>query len=190
MEECALYVRIGCQGESSVSVFPQLSLPTITHCKIPVTNFRGISKLGIETRLRLLSNLPPEDLVRSPVGHEPEFPAGLISRPKSKPAVRTCGTVYNWSMGKHVVHISEKEAATTSLATLLAHLRAGAEVLIENGTHAVAVVHPVEPARRTISECIALLPEASTATIDPEFAKDVETAIASHREPLNPPAWD
>jgi len=44
--------------------------------------------------------------------------------------------------------------------------------------------------RRTISECIALLPEDSTATIDADFAKDVEAAVGSHREPLNPPAWD
>jgi hypothetical protein len=51
-------------------------------------------------------------------------------------------------------------------------------------------IHPVEPVRRTISECIALLPEDSTATLDPDFAKDVEAAVASHCEPLNPPAWD
>ena len=37
---------------------------------------------------------------------------------------------------------------------------------------------------------IALLPADSTATIDPDFAKDVEAAIAAHREPLEPPAWD
>lgn len=93
-------------------------------------------------------------------------------------------------MAKHVVHISEKEAATTNVATLLAHVRAGAEVVIENGKQAVAVVHPAEPVRRTISECIALLPEDSTATIDADFAKDVAAAIESHHEPLNPPAWD
>lgn len=93
-------------------------------------------------------------------------------------------------MAKHVVHISEKEAATTNVATLLAHVRAGAEVVIENGEQPVAVVHPAEPVRRTISECIALLPEDSTATIDADFAKDVAAAIESHREPLNPPAWD
>jgi antitoxin (DNA-binding transcriptional repressor) of toxin-antitoxin stability system len=93
-------------------------------------------------------------------------------------------------MPKHVIHMSEKEAATTNVATLLAHVRAGAEVVIENGARAVAVVHPVEPVRRTISECIALLPESSTATIDPEFLKDVEAAIESHSEPLNPPTWD
>ena len=36
----------------------------------------------------------------------------------------------------------------------------------------------------------ALLPEDSTAVMDADFAKDVESAIASHREPLEPPAWD
>ena len=33
------------------------------------------------------------------------------------------------------------------------------------------------PARRTLTECIAMLPEDSTATVDEDFAKDVEAAI-------------
>ena len=37
-----------------------------------------------------------------------------------------------------------------------------------------------------ISECIALLPNESVATIDPDFAKDVEATVGSHRVPLNP----
>jgi antitoxin (DNA-binding transcriptional repressor) of toxin-antitoxin stability system len=98
--------------------------------------------------------------------------------------------VYNFVMGKRVIHISEKEAASTDMARLLAHVRAGTEVVIENGAHPVAILHPPEPVRRTISECIALLSEDSTATIDPDFAKDVEAAVESHREPLNPPPWD
>lgn len=93
-------------------------------------------------------------------------------------------------MPKHVIHISESEAAATNVATLLAHVRAGAEIVIENGRQAVAILRPGEPVRRTISECIALLPEDSTATIDSDFAKDVAAAIESHREPLDPPAWD
>jgi hypothetical protein len=52
----------------------------------------------------------------------------------------------------------------------------------------VAVIRPAEPVRR--KKCIALMPADSTATIDPDFAKDVEAAIAAHREPLEPPAWD
>jgi antitoxin (DNA-binding transcriptional repressor) of toxin-antitoxin stability system len=93
-------------------------------------------------------------------------------------------------MAKRVIHISEKEAATTSVAALLAHVRAGVEVVIDNGSRPAAVLHVREPERRTISECIALLPEDSTATLDRDFAKDVEAAVESHREPLNPPAWD
>jgi antitoxin (DNA-binding transcriptional repressor) of toxin-antitoxin stability system len=93
-------------------------------------------------------------------------------------------------MAKQVIHISESEAAAANLATLLARVLAGAEIVIENNARPVAVLHAVDPLRRTISECINLLPENSTATIDPEFAKDVGEVIESHREPLNPPAWD
>jgi len=89
-----------------------------------------------------------------------------------------------------VIHISEEEASVTYLATLLAHVRAGAEVIIENGTRPVAVLYPAEPVRRTISECLALLPEDSTATIDADFARDVVAAVDERREPLNPPTWD
>jgi len=93
-------------------------------------------------------------------------------------------------MAKHVLHISESEAVATDLAALLARVRAGTEIVIERDKRPVAILHPVEPVRRTISECVALLPEDSSATIDPDFAKDVELAVDSHREPLNPLAWD
>jgi hypothetical protein len=52
------------------------------------------------------------------------------------------------------------------------------------------VSYSAAPLKRTISECLALLPKTSTAVIDPDFAKDVEAAVESHREPLEPPAWD
>jgi antitoxin (DNA-binding transcriptional repressor) of toxin-antitoxin stability system len=92
-------------------------------------------------------------------------------------------------MAQPVIHISEEEAAR-DFAALLVRVRAGAEVVIEHDSQPIAVVHPAPLARRTISECIALLPEDSTATIDPDFAQDVRAAVESHREPLNPPAWD
>ncbi len=88
-----------------------------------------------------------------------------------------------------VIHISEDEAAR-DLAGVMARVYAGEEVIIENGTLAVAMVPMPVPPRRSIADCIALLPEGSTATIDEDFAKDVEAAIEAHREPLNPPAWD
>jgi prevent-host-death family protein len=93
-------------------------------------------------------------------------------------------------MADPVIHVSEAEAAR-DFAGLLARVRAGAEVVIESGKLPVAVVRPAEPHVRLLSESLRLAKEhASTATLDADFAKDVEAAIESHREPLNPPAWD
>jgi antitoxin (DNA-binding transcriptional repressor) of toxin-antitoxin stability system len=96
---------------------------------------------------------------------------------------------YNRYVADRVIHISEAEAAR-DFAGLMAHVRAGAEVVIESGQLPIAVIHAPLPPRRTISECIALLPEGSTAVMDADFAKDVEAAIESHREPLTPPSWE
>jgi antitoxin (DNA-binding transcriptional repressor) of toxin-antitoxin stability system len=92
-------------------------------------------------------------------------------------------------MSDRVIHISEAEAAN-NLGDLLARVRAGAEVVIESGKLPIAIIHAPTPSRRTISECIALLPEDSSAVMDADFAKDVEAAIESHREALEPPAWE
>lgn len=94
-------------------------------------------------------------------------------------------------MAEHVIHISETEAAS-DFGSILARVRAGAEVVIESdrGKFPVAVIHTPVPGRRTISECLALLPEHSTAVMDADFARDVEAAIESHREALEPPTWD
>ena len=64
-----------------------------------------------------------------------------------------------------VIRISEAEAVR-DLAGLLAHVRAGAEIVIESDAAPVAVLRTPAPPRRSIEECIALLPEDSTATID------------------------
>ncbi len=96
---------------------------------------------------------------------------------------------YNHSMDKLVVHISEAEAAR-DFASLLARVRAGAEVVIERDARPVAVVRPAEPVRRTLTECIEFLRRHSMATVDPDFARDVKAAVESHREPLDAPAWD
>jgi prevent-host-death family protein len=92
-------------------------------------------------------------------------------------------------MAKSVIHISEIEAAS-NFAALLARVQAGAEIVIEQNSQPVAVVHPAKPIRRTISECIALLPEDSKATIDADFAHDVQAAVESHREALDSTAWE
>src|SRR5260370_38653458 len=94
-------------------------------------------------------------------------------------------------MAKDGTHSSEAEAAS-DFAALMARVRAGAKVIIENGERPVAVLHAAEPVRRSISECIALAKEHEEETgkapiLDPDFAEDVEHII-SHRKPRNPPA--
>jgi antitoxin (DNA-binding transcriptional repressor) of toxin-antitoxin stability system len=94
-------------------------------------------------------------------------------------------------MAKEVIHISEAEAAS-DFPSVLAHVRSGAEVVIEHNSQPVAVVSPaaLRPGR-LLSESIALAEaRGSTATLDGEFARDLEDIINSHREPLTPPAWD
>jgi antitoxin (DNA-binding transcriptional repressor) of toxin-antitoxin stability system len=108
------------------------------------------------------------------------------------PSVARGVAMYNQLMAKRVIHISEKEAAATNVATLLAHVRAGAEVVIENGARPVAVLRSAElQPGRLLSESIALAEaHGSTVTLDGDFGRDLEEIINSHREPLNPPAWD
>jgi len=95
-------------------------------------------------------------------------------------------------MAKHVIHISEKEATETNVATLLAHVREGTEVVIENDARPVAVLRAAEPPPgRLLSESIGLAEaHGSTVTLDGDFGRDLEEIIKSHREPLNPPVWD
>ena len=91
--------------------------------------------------------------------------------------------------GMEPLHISEGDLAK-DVRSILLRVETGAEIVIERDARPVAVIRPAEPVRRKISECIALMPAGSTATIDPDFAKDVEAAISAHRELLEPPAWD
>jgi len=97
-------------------------------------------------------------------------------------------------MPKRVIHLSEREASETTVASLVDKVRAGAEVIIERDAQPVAVLHSAEPLRRTISECIALAKQHEDETgcapvLDPDFAEDVEE-ILRHRKLWNPPAWD
>lgn len=98
---------------------------------------------------------------------------------------------YNRRMADPVIHISEEEAAR-DFASVLARVRAGAEVLIEKDARPVAVLRPAgSRPGRLLSESIALAEaHGSTATLDADFSRDLEAIINSHREPLEPPAWD
>ena len=96
-------------------------------------------------------------------------------------------------MARHVIHISDAEAAS-DFASLLDRVRNGAEIVIEHDARPVAVLHAAEPMRRTISECIALakIHEEETGkapVLDADFAEDVEE-ILRNRKPWTPPAWE
>jgi prevent-host-death family protein len=93
-------------------------------------------------------------------------------------------------MPKHVIHVSEAEAAS-DFGSLLKRVRAGAEIVIEHDAQPVAVIHPAEPTVRLLSESLRLAREhGSSVTLDQNFGADVEAAVQSYREPLDPPAWD
>ena len=98
-------------------------------------------------------------------------------------------------MSNHVIHISKAEAAS-NFASLLDRVRAGAEVIIEDGSRAVAVLRsaPLRPGR-LLSESIALAEAHAielgyTPTRDPDFAADLKEIINSRPEKKKRSALD
>jgi len=91
--------------------------------------------------------------------------------------------------GMAQLHMTEAELAR-DLHAVLEKVRQGLEVVVEQDLQPVAVLRASDPPRRRVSEVLALMPKDSTATMDDGFARDVQAAIDSHREPLEPPAWD
>jgi antitoxin (DNA-binding transcriptional repressor) of toxin-antitoxin stability system len=98
-------------------------------------------------------------------------------------------------MSMTTIRISEAEAIR-DIKALLARVRAGAEVVIEDDARAVAIVRPAadEFRPRLLSESIALAKKHAAELgyeprMDPEFAADLEEIINS-RGPWNPPAWE
>ncbi len=93
-------------------------------------------------------------------------------------------------MSKRVIRISEAEAVN-DFQSVLTRVRAGSEVVIERDAEAVAVIRAAEPHVRMLSESLRLAREhGSKATLDGDFGRDLENIVNSHRDPLNPPAWD
>ena len=91
--------------------------------------------------------------------------------------------------GMAQVHMTEAELAR-DLHAVLEKVRQGAEVIIEDRCRRVALIKPLEGPGRSIDECIAIArARGSRATLDEEFAKDLEEIIAN-RKPLDTQAWD
>ena len=100
--------------------------------------------------------------------------------------------MYHRSMEPRVVHVNEVDVAR-DLATILQRVQTGVEVIIERDAQPLAVIRAAAPARRTISECIALAEAHEKETgnapvLDADFAADVEE-IVRNRKPWNPPTW-
>ena len=92
--------------------------------------------------------------------------------------------------GMAVVHMSEADVVK-DIAAVLAKVRQGSEIVIEQGNRPVAVIKPSKPAGRLISEVIAdLKSRGSDATMDDDFAGDIDEGIKTHRQPWNPPSWE
>ena len=104
--------------------------------------------------------------------------------------VRTAGLRSRYDQDMSVVHLTEAEVIR-DIAAVLAKVRQGSEIVIEQGNRPMAVIRPSKPAGRMISEVIAdLKARGSDATMDEEFARDIEEGSKAHRQPWNPPSWD
>jgi hypothetical protein len=92
--------------------------------------------------------------------------------------------------GMMTVYVTEAELAR-DVHAVLAKVRLGVEVIIEQDSRPIAVLKAPQTKGRKLSEVIAAL-EASgaNAVIDEDFARDVEEGINAHREPWNPPSLD
>jgi len=95
-------------------------------------------------------------------------------------------------MNMATIHISEADAVR-DFAGLLAHVRLGAEIVIESGTYPPTVLRMAAPPRRSISESIALAEARSKElgykpVMDAGFAADLDEIIRN-RKPRDTSAW-
>lgn len=79
------------------------------------------------------------------------------------------------------IHMTEADVAR-DFAAVLEKVRQGLEVVVEQNDRTVAVIKPVQGPGRPIDECIALAKaRGSGATLDEDFARDLEEIVASRR---------
>jgi antitoxin (DNA-binding transcriptional repressor) of toxin-antitoxin stability system len=92
--------------------------------------------------------------------------------------------------GMAILHMSEADVVK-DFAAVLAKVRQGSEVVIEQGNCPIAIIKPSKPVGRMTSEVIAdLNARGSDATMDEDFARDIEEGIKAQRQPWIPPSWE
>jgi antitoxin (DNA-binding transcriptional repressor) of toxin-antitoxin stability system len=88
------------------------------------------------------------------------------------------------------VHMSEAEVAR-DLHAVLAKVKQGIEIVIEQDHRPVAVLRAQHGSGRPITEVLREARQRnSTLTPDEDFGKDMEDIIASYQKAWNPPSWD
>lgn len=92
--------------------------------------------------------------------------------------------------GMVTVHTTEAEVVK-DIAAVLAKVRQGIEIVVEQDHRNVAFIKPPKREGRMISEVIAdLKARGSNAVVDDDFARDIEEGIKADRQPWNPPSWE
>ncbi len=93
-------------------------------------------------------------------------------------------------MDMGTLRITEAELAR-DVHAILAEVRRGVEVVVEQDHRPVAVLRLPNRSGRLISD---ILREArrrnSTVTLDEDFGTDLEAIVASQQQPWNPPSWE
>jgi antitoxin (DNA-binding transcriptional repressor) of toxin-antitoxin stability system len=92
--------------------------------------------------------------------------------------------------GMATVHMTEAEVVN-NIAAVLAKVREGIEVVVEQDHRPVALIRSPLPQGRLLSECIALAEARGTTAIPDEgFMNDVAEGIAERSKPWSPPVWE
>lgn len=88
------------------------------------------------------------------------------------------------------VHMTEAELAR-DVHGALEKVRNGIEIVIEQDLRPVVLLRPQRRSGRLITDIIQeARRRGSTVTLDEDFGADMESIIAEHQKPWNPPSWD
>lgn len=88
------------------------------------------------------------------------------------------------------VHITESDVEN-NFAAVLAKIRQGIEIAVEQDHRPVAVIRSPKPSGRPITECIASAKASGSPVVPDEgFGRDVEEGIKERQQLWNPPSWD
>lgn len=93
-----------------------------------------------------------------------------------------------WKMA--TVYMNEGDVAR-DLHAVLAKVKQGIEVVIEQDHRPVAVLRAQQRSGRPVTEILADAQRRNSGvTLDPDFGDDMNEVIASHQRPWSPPSWD